>query len=117
MMRSFCEVVIKRKQAANIDQSPPQEMSTPKPSRSFIFTCDDDDDDEEYSIPLNKISQILRSIALAPSSSIMEPEDSLIIGNEELSTIPEKESDDVIKSSVKDLIPIPSESEDTSVEN
>ncbi|GJR75699.1 hypothetical protein Tco_0088064 [Tanacetum coccineum] len=44
----------------------------------------------------------------------MEPEDSLIMGNEELSTIPEKESDEFIKSSVKDLVPIPSESEDTS---
>ncbi|GJZ73255.1 hypothetical protein Tco_0637401 [Tanacetum coccineum] len=35
-------------------------------------------------------------------------------GNEELSTIPEKESDKFIKSSVEDLIPIPSESEDSS---
>ncbi|GJR61904.1 hypothetical protein Tco_1504066 [Tanacetum coccineum] len=42
------------------------------------------------------------------------PEDSLIMGNEELKTIPEKESDEFIKSSVEDLIPIPSESEDTS---
>ncbi|GKA62023.1 hypothetical protein Tco_0761542 [Tanacetum coccineum] len=32
----------------------------------------------------------------------------------ELSTIPEKESDEFIKSSVEDLIPIPRESEDTS---
>ncbi|GJW66416.1 hypothetical protein Tco_0120840 [Tanacetum coccineum] len=39
---------------------------------------------------------------------------SLIMGNEELSTIPEKESDEVIKSSVEDLVPIPSESKDTS---
>ncbi|GKA20402.1 hypothetical protein Tco_0700391 [Tanacetum coccineum] len=44
----------------------------------------------------------------------MEPEDSLIMGNEELSTIPEKESDEFIKSSVEDLIPIPRETEDTS---
>ncbi|GKG10400.1 hypothetical protein Tco_0341800, partial [Tanacetum coccineum] len=54
------------------------------------------------------------SIALALMSSIKEPEDSLIMGNEELSTIPEKESDEFIKSSVKDLILIPRESEDTS---
>ncbi|GJS88994.1 hypothetical protein Tco_0771630 [Tanacetum coccineum] len=33
---------------------------------------------------------------------------------EEVSTIPEKESDEVIKSSVEDFVPIPSESEDTS---
>nr|GEU67874.1 hypothetical protein [Tanacetum cinerariifolium] len=44
----------------------------------------------------------------------MEPKDSLIIGNEDLSTIPEMKSDEVIKSSVEDLVPIPSESEDTS---
>ncbi|GJZ16549.1 hypothetical protein Tco_0552226 [Tanacetum coccineum] len=36
------------------------------------------------------------------------------MGNGELSTIPEKESDEVIKSSVEDLVPIPSESKDTS---
>ncbi|GJV62565.1 hypothetical protein Tco_1473393 [Tanacetum coccineum] len=44
----------------------------------------------------------------------MEPEDSLIMGDEDLSTILEKESDEFIKSSVEDLVPIPSESEDTS---
>ncbi|GKG11765.1 hypothetical protein Tco_0346002, partial [Tanacetum coccineum] len=43
-----------------------------------------------------------------------EPEDSLNMGDEHLSTIPEKKSDEVIKSSVEDLIPIPYESEDTS---
>ncbi|GJZ36643.1 hypothetical protein Tco_0582834 [Tanacetum coccineum] len=44
----------------------------------------------------------------------MEPEDSLIMENEELSTIPEKESNEVIKSSVEDLVLILSKSEDTS---
>ncbi|GJU75800.1 hypothetical protein Tco_1272870 [Tanacetum coccineum] len=68
----------------------------------------------EYSIPLNKMPQILRSIALAPVFSTIKPEDSLIMGDEHLSTIPEKESDEVIKSSVEDLVPIPSESKDTS---
>ncbi|GJS00523.1 hypothetical protein Tco_0317031 [Tanacetum coccineum] len=36
------------------------------------------------------------------------------MGDEHLSTILEKESDEVIKSSVEDFVPIPSESEDTS---
>ncbi|GJW67491.1 hypothetical protein Tco_0121915 [Tanacetum coccineum] len=108
MVRSFCEMVIQRKQAANII------TYTPEPSRHFNFTCDDDDDDKEYSIPLKDMPQISPSIALAPASFIMEPQDSLIIRNEELSTIPEKESDEFIKSSVEDLIPIPSESEDSS---
>nr|GEZ03177.1 hypothetical protein [Tanacetum cinerariifolium] len=44
----------------------------------------------------------------------MKPEDSLIMGDEDLRTIPEKESDKVIKSSVEDLVPIQSKSEDTS---
>ncbi|GJZ06132.1 hypothetical protein Tco_0539925, partial [Tanacetum coccineum] len=44
----------------------------------------------------------------------MEPEDSLIMWDKDLHTIPEKELDEFIKSSVEDLFPIPSESEDTS---
>ncbi|GJV16300.1 hypothetical protein Tco_1361623 [Tanacetum coccineum] len=35
------------------------------------------------------------------------------MGDDHLSTIPEKESDEFIKSSVEDLVPIPSESGDT----
>ncbi|GJW76384.1 hypothetical protein Tco_0138066 [Tanacetum coccineum] len=83
------------------------------PSRCFNSFYDDDDY-EESTIPLNEIvSQIPLSIAITPVLPTLEPEDSLIIGNEELSTIPEKESDEVIKSSVENLVPIPSESEDT----
>ncbi|GKA55903.1 hypothetical protein Tco_0754975 [Tanacetum coccineum] len=44
----------------------------------------------------------------------MEHEDSLIMRDENFSTILEKESDEVIKSSVEDLVPILSEFEDTS---
>ncbi|GJV63210.1 reverse transcriptase domain-containing protein [Tanacetum coccineum] len=44
----------------------------------------------------------------------MEPEDSLIMGDENLSTILEKKLDEFIKSSVEDLVPIPKESKDTS---
>ncbi|GJX87601.1 hypothetical protein Tco_0339615 [Tanacetum coccineum] len=74
-----------------------------------------DDDDEESIIPLNEItSQIPPSIAIIPVIPTMEPEDSLNMGDEYLSTIPEKESDEVKKSSVEDLVPISSESGDTS---
>ncbi|GJR16365.1 putative reverse transcriptase domain-containing protein [Tanacetum coccineum] len=66
-------------------------------------------------IPLNEIvSQIPSSNAITPVLPILEPEDSLTIGDEHLSTITEKESDKVIKSSVEDLVLIPCESEDTS---
>ncbi|GKF28716.1 hypothetical protein Tco_0095058 [Tanacetum coccineum] len=43
----------------------------------------------------------------------MEPDDSLIMGNEELSTIHKKESDEFIKSSVEDLVPIPSDDDES----
>nr|GEZ53877.1 hypothetical protein [Tanacetum cinerariifolium] len=63
-------------------------------------------------IPLNGIdSQIPSSIAITPVLPTMKPEDSFIIGDEDLNTIPEKKSDKVIKSSVEDLVLIPSEFE------
>nr|GEX42553.1 reverse transcriptase domain-containing protein [Tanacetum cinerariifolium] len=72
------------KQVANLSTYPWQRF------KSF---CYDDDDDYDYKD---------------------NPEDSLIMGNEDLSTISEKESDKIIKFSVEDLDPIPSEFEDTS---
>ncbi|GKF28120.1 hypothetical protein Tco_0094462, partial [Tanacetum coccineum] len=58
------------------------------------------------------------SKAITPDLSIEEPDNSLIMGDEPLSTIPVTESDEVIKSSVENLVPIPSEfegiSDDTS---
>nr|GFC26927.1 hypothetical protein [Tanacetum cinerariifolium] len=57
------------------------------------------------------------SDAITTSHPVLLIEDlevSLIMENEELNTIPEKKSDKFIKSSVGDLVPIPSESEDTS---
>ncbi|GJV62171.1 reverse transcriptase domain-containing protein [Tanacetum coccineum] len=68
------------------------------PSQRFKSFCYDDDDDYDYeksTIPLNEInSQIPLSIANTP---VLEPGESLIIGNEDLNTIPEKESDEFIK--------------------
>nr|GFA83291.1 hypothetical protein [Tanacetum cinerariifolium] len=63
------------------------------------------------------ISQLPPSIVITTSPLVLpfkDPKDSLIMRNEELRTIPEKESDEVIKSSVEDFVPILSESEDTS---
>ncbi|GJR26263.1 hypothetical protein Tco_1102495, partial [Tanacetum coccineum] len=97
------------------DQAANVRTYTPEPSRCFNIIYNYDDDDEESTIPLNEItSQIPPSIAITPVLPTMEPEDSLIMGDENLSTIPKKESDEFIKSSVEDLVLIPSESEDTS---
>ncbi|GKC27006.1 hypothetical protein Tco_1034300 [Tanacetum coccineum] len=51
------------------------------------------------------------TIAITPVLPIEEPDNSLSMGDEHLDTIPTTESDEVIKSSVEDLVPIPSESE------
>nr|GEX47489.1 hypothetical protein [Tanacetum cinerariifolium] len=83
---------------------------TSESSRRFNFTCYDDDDDEERTIPLSEtISQLPPSIVITISLlalPIEDPEDSLIMENEELSTILEKELDEVIKSNVEDLVSI-----------
>ncbi|GKA70190.1 hypothetical protein Tco_0776254 [Tanacetum coccineum] len=85
------------------------------PLQRFNFFCYDDDDDEESYIPLRDIiSELPLSVAITPDLPTLEPEDSLIMGNKDLSTIPKKESAELIKSSVEDLVPIPSESKDTS---
>nr|GFD57860.1 hypothetical protein [Tanacetum cinerariifolium] len=60
---------------------------------------DDDDDDEHY------------TITVTPSFLIEEPDNSLSMGDEHLDTISATESDEFIKSSVKNPIPIPSEFE------
>ncbi|GJS82752.1 hypothetical protein Tco_0749293 [Tanacetum coccineum] len=53
-------------------------------------------------------------VAITPVLFTEEPVDSLIMEDEHLDTIPETESDELIKSSVEDLVQIPSESEDSS---
>ncbi|GJV62317.1 hypothetical protein Tco_1468417 [Tanacetum coccineum] len=104
----------KKKELRQLEQAANHSTYITEPSRR-LNSFYDDDDYEESIIPLNEIvSQIPPSIAITPVLLTMEPGDSLIMGNEDLSTIPEKESDEFIKSSVEDLVPIPSESEDTS---
>nr|GEW75619.1 hypothetical protein [Tanacetum cinerariifolium] len=62
-----------------------------------ILTCCDDDDDYDS--------------AITPVLSTEETKNSLSMGDEHLDTIPATESDEVIKSSVDDLVPIPNEFE------
>ncbi|GKF09019.1 hypothetical protein Tco_0043243 [Tanacetum coccineum] len=104
----------KKKELRQLEQAANLSTYTTEPSRHFNSFYDDDDD-KESTIPLNEIiSQIPPSIAITPVLPTLEPDDSLSMGDEHLNTIPEKESDEFIKSSVEDLVPIPNESEDTS---
>nr|GFB05169.1 hypothetical protein [Tanacetum cinerariifolium] len=61
--------------------------------------CYDDDDDEDC------------TIAIIPILSTEEPDNSLSMRDEHHDTIPKTKSNEFIKSSVENLVPIPSESE------
>ncbi|GJW27853.1 hypothetical protein Tco_0044728 [Tanacetum coccineum] len=67
--------------------------------------------DRSWKIPICYDDDEDNTIAITPVSPIEEPDNSLSMGDEHLDTIPETESDEFIKSSVEDLVPIPSESE------
>ncbi|GJX09142.1 hypothetical protein Tco_0199001 [Tanacetum coccineum] len=103
----------KKKELQQLEQAAKLSTYIIEPSRRFNYFYDDDD--KESSIPLREIIfELPPFIAIITVLPTLEPEDSLIMRNEELSTIPEKESDEFIKSSVEDLVLIPSESKDTS---
>ncbi|GJT20465.1 hypothetical protein Tco_0890402 [Tanacetum coccineum] len=76
---------------------------------------DDDDYDEESIIFMNAdMSETLSLDAITTSSLIGEPKDSLIMEDEDIDTIPEKESDKNNESSAENLVQNPSESGATS---
>nr|GEX95495.1 hypothetical protein [Tanacetum cinerariifolium] len=81
----------------NIHEELAEFINSPGRNRHAIY--DYDDDDVDY------------TIAITPVLSTKEPGNSLSMGDEHLDTIPAIGSDEVIKSSVEDLVPIPSESE------
>ncbi|GJR59406.1 hypothetical protein Tco_1501568 [Tanacetum coccineum] len=81
----------------NISEELADFINTPNWNRPIVYY--DDDDDEDY------------TIAITPVLPTEEPVNSLSMGDEHLDTILATESDEVIKSSVEDLVPIPSESE------
>nr|GEV97882.1 hypothetical protein [Tanacetum cinerariifolium] len=70
----------------------------------------DDDDDDKYTFQYTEYLENSSNIII-PDLPTEKPDNSLIMGDEHLGTIPETKSDEVIKSSVEDLVSIPSESE------
>ncbi|GJV99334.1 hypothetical protein Tco_1554586 [Tanacetum coccineum] len=114
-MTSMCDMVgqfIQKKE----EEKRIEEEQAAKDRYWKIPVCYDDDDDEESSIPLKDIiiAGLPPCVAITPVLFTKEPVDSLIMEDEHLDTIPETESDELIKSSVEDLVQIPSESEDSS---
>nr|GEX22314.1 hypothetical protein [Tanacetum cinerariifolium] len=73
-------------------------INSPSWNRPAVY--DDDDDDVDY------------TIAITPVLSTEEPDNSLSMRDEHLDTILATESDEVIKSSIEDLISIPCEFKD-----
>ncbi|GJS19774.1 hypothetical protein Tco_0448406 [Tanacetum coccineum] len=81
----------------NIHEELAEYINTPNWNRPIVYY--DDDDDKDY------------TIAITPVLSTKEPVDSLIMEDEHLDTILAMESDEIIKSSVENLVQISSESE------
>ncbi|GJX50174.1 hypothetical protein Tco_0277019 [Tanacetum coccineum] len=99
---------IKCEQAANLAvQKEQEEQATQSFTPYWNFHMIDDDD--EYTIQYREYLEN-SSNAITPDLSTEEPDYSLSMGDEHLDTIPETESDEVIKSSVEDLVPIPNTS-------
>nr|GFC20439.1 hypothetical protein [Tanacetum cinerariifolium] len=106
-----CEFVQKK-----LEEKQLEEERAAKAQNWKLPVCYDDDDDEERSDSLddNKIYGLPPFFAITPDEPVLsteDPDNSLSMGDEHLDTIPAIESNEFIKSSVENLIPIPSESE------
>nr|GEY79746.1 hypothetical protein [Tanacetum cinerariifolium] len=90
-----------------------EEEQAAKAQNWKLSVCYDDDDDKERFISLkdNIISGLPSCAAITPSLSTEEPDNSLSMGDEHLDTISATESGEFIKSSVENLVLIPSKSE------
>ncbi|GJZ90715.1 hypothetical protein Tco_0662642 [Tanacetum coccineum] len=119
-MTSICDMVGQYMQKKEEDKRIAEDQ-TAKDRYWKIPICydDEDDDDEESSIPLKDIiiSRLPPCVAITPVLSTEEPVDSLIMEDEHLDTIPATKSDEVIKSSVEDLVTIPNQFEGFSDSN
>nr|GEW70050.1 hypothetical protein [Tanacetum cinerariifolium] len=92
MCEMFCQIVQKKQEEKWIEE----EQAANAQYWKIPACCDDDVD---------------YNSAITPVLSTKEPGNSLSMEDEHLDTIPATESDKVIKSSVEDLVPIPSEFE------
>ncbi|GJV36492.1 hypothetical protein Tco_1408969 [Tanacetum coccineum] len=94
-------ILIAWENVRNISEELSEYINCPSWNRPIFY----DNDDDEYTIIYSKPKEI------TPDLPIEEPNNSLSMGDEHLSTLPETESDELIKFSVENLIPNPSEFE------
>nr|GFA03077.1 hypothetical protein [Tanacetum cinerariifolium] len=92
MCEMVCQIVQKKQKEKQIEE----EQAANAQYWKILACCDDDDD-------YNSV--------ITPVLSVEETDNSLRMGDEHLDTIPATESDEVINSSIEDLVPIPCESE------
>nr|GEV82251.1 hypothetical protein [Tanacetum cinerariifolium] len=92
MCELACQIIQKKQEEKRIEE----EQAANAQYWKIPACCDDDDD---------------YNSAFTPVLSPKEPDNSLSMGDEHLNTISETESDEVIKPSVENLVPIPSEFE------
>ncbi|GKE38608.1 hypothetical protein Tco_1462013, partial [Tanacetum coccineum] len=130
MMQSYCEIMSQRReqeaillqeQAVEEKQELLAEEQAANPSEltrriyhNHDIFYDGDDDEELFPDEVKRIQQILKRTSFDAITPDFPITDSLSMGDEHLSTISETESDELIKSSVENLVPTPSESEDLS---
>nr|GFA42850.1 hypothetical protein [Tanacetum cinerariifolium]GFA51927.1 hypothetical protein [Tanacetum cinerariifolium] len=97
MCELICQIVQKKQEEKRIEE---EQVANARYWKIPAY-CDDDDDDDDVDC----------TIAITPVLSTEETDNSLSMGDEHLHIIPATELDEVIKSSVEGLVPIPSESE------
>nr|GEV83853.1 hypothetical protein [Tanacetum cinerariifolium] len=99
-----CQIVQKKREEKRIEE----EQAAKAQNWKLPFFYDDDDDEERSnSLKYNIITGLPSCAAITPN----EPVGSLSMGDEHLNTILAMESDKFIKSTVENLVPIPSEPE------
>nr|GEY69973.1 hypothetical protein [Tanacetum cinerariifolium] len=112
---SLCELACQVAQK-KLEEKQIEEERAAKAKNWKLSICYYDDDDEERSDSLddNIISGLPPFSAITPDEPVLsteEPDNSLSMGDEHLDTILATKSDEFIKSSVENLIPIPSKSQ------
>nr|GFB08494.1 hypothetical protein [Tanacetum cinerariifolium] len=94
MYEMVCQIFQKKQEEKRIEE---EQVAKARYWKIFAY-CDDDDDYDSV---------------ITPVLSTEETDNSLSMGDEHLDTIPATESDELIKSDVEDLVPIPSEFDGT----